>query len=446
MFRPSGRLNRPSRRGIRNLLDAAVKHLVAYNNADIALADPVIRQRFDEVLDIIDDWVVPSFPDKSTKQADVDLVHPVLNAIAEYWLETMGWSTQGVVKELTGGRETEKGTIDFYLQLPDGRYILIEVQFGNGGRLERDFAKLQKLHRHGLLALGVLVYFDRATSKTADSGVATFETTVARMGELGDIPACVVGVSREDTPVVDLRALKGIVYPSILGGSGEGSGEVRSFVAQALIEKRPLDTLVLPKRLQAIVAKHAMEHMLKELSSFQTTVARAAACLDGKLREELLAPVIEFARSSYDPKVEKHRKRQARRQALTLAVDADDSTSTTAPVAPGPYAPAEVAGHAVSLALPLEAAANEQSARDPQQVALTAAARPGASDPRSDVHLPSPQAVRVPRAVAVCSSAPPAKPVPLQRLGLNGSAKTRYPTQHFALAGAFEKAFSRQAA
>lgn len=323
-----------------------MKYQVTYHHAQQALENPEIQTRLNQLFEVVDDWVVPSYPGKSTRQDKIDLVHPILNAMAELWLTTVDWEVQGALDRLTDGKEREKGTVDFFCKLSDGRYIAVEVQFGNGGRVERDFSKLTKLHRHGLLALGVLMYFDRKTAVTADSGLGVYETVCARKDELGTAPSVILGVSREDTPVVDLRELQGIIHPSVLGGSGKGTVKLHEFIARAVIERTPLSQVRLTPELREIVAAHGREHSEKLAADLQTNVERILKCEDGVLRQELLAPLLEVLKSSYSPvAATEERPRRVARKQPTVQEAADSVCCATDRAAAGasndelPHAP-----------------------------------------------------------------------------------------------------------
>lgn len=372
-------------------------------NAECALEDAAVRVAYGELLTVVRDLVVPVYQGKSSRQEDVDLVHPILNAMAREWLSLADWGQEGVVAELTGGRELERGSVDFYKRMADGRYVIVEVQFGNGARLERDFAKLQKFHRHGQLALGVLVYFDRATAVTADSGLANFETACARRAELETMPVSLVGLSRQGSEVVDLRDIPGIVFPAVLGGSGENSGELHAVIARALIERQSLAKLKLPESMEKVIARHAQEHVRKTVTELKRVMDQISTCKDAQLRADLLAPFIEVLKSSYSPEPVK----RTRTLSLAKAPKATIVEATNVERVDTPGVAAEIP--APPLTLPAEP-------------------------------LPGPKAVRIRREeVALQALERPAlKPL------APGPTK-RYPTEHFALASAFQAALSKSA-
>lgn len=294
---------------------------------------------------VLDDVVVPSYPGKSTYQKSRDLVHPLLNALIEQSLMNFGWKTQGRVCDLVG--DTNPGarpkTVDFYRELSDGRFVVAEVQFGNGGREGTDFAKFATLHQAGKLALAFHISFVQKTAITADQSLQTFETAVMELEKVGEMPVCVIGLSRADSKVVDLRELKGIVYPELLGGSGKGRKPLHETIARHMLAHKALAELDLSVH-DDIIAQHACEHLHKALEAFQATVARAAACANPKLRDKLMAPIAEAAKNSYVPAEKRKRRTPAKVQAAPTL-----PTEGVAPPA-APSAPAQTPAAATTAA------------------------------------------------------------------------------------------------
>lgn len=370
---------------------------VYYSNAEQALALPEIANRLAELRSVLDELPVPVYVGKSARQAGLDLVHPMLNALIEHWMVTLDWDTQSQVNHLTGGREEDTGSFDFSHKLPDGRYIALEIQFGNGGRIERDFYKLEQLHGQGLLALGVIVYLNRATGKTADSGLAEYEVAVSRKGLHKDMPLCILGLSRTGTPEVDLSVIPDIVFPSVMGGSGKGTEPLHLYIAQAVLDGKDLATLPMPKRLQAIIDAHAQAHVGKALHALDVDLKRVSAARNPALRAGLMSMFAEFFRSSYDvPQL--HRLLKA---------------------------------HAIELA-------KEMAGLAPIEEPPVSDTRPAEAPPLSvgDATVAEASRYRVPKAVAALPARPVLRLVP-------PPTTARYPTEHFAMARAFSRAQAR---
>ncbi len=346
-----------------------MKTIFSFNHEPDFSSDPVLASRHQELLDVMELLPVPVYEGKSDAQADLDLVHPVLNALADCWLKQLGWQTQSLLNALTEGDVKGKDSLDFSFQLPDGRYIGVEVQFGNQGRLRADFTKLRKLHKRGLLAMGYCVYFDRATAKTADSGLADYEKALRHLDELEGMPMCLVGVSREGTREVDLKVVRGVPFPSAFGGKGIGVKEVHAFVAEAIVNEQDLSTVVLPENIQLIVRNQARGHMLHWLRGLSKVLNQAADCSDTALREELLALAAEAARNSYrEVPAAKHscatsRKSRVKRSAASRCADSAPAVASSTRMIPlgelaGPRAcdssAAVVASPSVALSQPAE--------------------------------------------------------------------------------------------
>lgn len=387
------------------------------SQADEALACPTISAKLAELSEVLQAIPVPVYPAKSSKQRNKDLVQPMLNALIAHWLEELGWKTQTLVEKLAPSMDRDAGTLDFTHRLPNGRYIAVEVQFANGGRLERDFYKFGQLHSKGMLALGVVVYLDRKTANTADSGLAMFETAVSRKGAHGDMPLCLIGLGREGEQEVDLSVLNDVVFPTVLGGSGAGSEPVRAFVAAAIVNDEDLREIRFPRHLVQIVRAEAFAHLDKNIAALEADIERVIQCKNIQTREVLLGRLAQFFRSSYNVNgLQRLLQKQAILQAkLDLGLGE---------------------GAGVALVKPEGA----------PTLACTARAVQAASDPREPVVLrrpseasssssPTSQArYRVPRALAVASSSTPKR--------FDSTAREpRYPVNHFAMAGAFARAF-----
>jgi hypothetical protein len=406
-----------------------VKYEVYESNAAAALVDSEIVKMWEELCFALEQAPVPVYPEKSSKQKkqNLSLVQPMLNALIEQWMLGFGWETQGDIRTLTRGLETEAGTVDFFHRLPDGRYIAVEVQFANGGRLERDYYKLKQLHKHGLLALGIAVYLDKKTGKTADSGLAEYETAVARKGLHGDMPLCIAGLSRLGEREVNLSVLQDIVFPTILGGSGQNE-PVRRFVADAIINGADMETLRFPPHLVRIVEQEAMAHTRKALAAVAADMERALVCQNRKLRGALMAQYADFFRSSYStPGVQRLFKQRAKAQAR-LDIDLMDMDASAATLTGSRVAPAPIASSPES---PPSAAAPSPQISLAEQVLQAVQGTGGAAvdTPCGGYRVKQDDTPPAPRPVLLLCPPP---------------RVADYPTEHFALAGAFSKVFKKR--
>lgn len=417
------------------------------SNALDALSDSVISAKYQEVLAVLQEAKTPIFREKSSYQKNLDLVHPVLNAVLDKWFSGLGWERQAMVAKLSGD-DSDSGSIDFVHKLADGRYIALEIQFGNGGRLERDFFKFQALHQPGRLALSVIAYFTRDTACTADSGLAMFETAVRRKKMHGDLPLCIIGVSRDDTPETDLAQIPGIVFPSVLGGSGTDKAPLIDVVAEALVNDKNLAELRLPQKSKAVIRRHAVDHFKKMLDAFELDMVRALAATDPRLRQALSGRLTEFFRNSYSrANFRPHFRAGAKAEAALQAGDMVEEAvvgpvpraseplraSQPAVAKPPAFIPAPVATSGV----PVEGVALE-GRRATVEPAPSAPSALEPAAPRSTLVLPCAGGRRVRRAEADWTARTAASP---QRYTRNPAADVSYPTGHFAMAGAFADAF-----
>ena len=269
--------------------------------AQIALSDAFIAARKYEAHSALEDAPVPVFPAKSALQFKIDLMQPVLNQILSIWFEVIGWKCEGRLSDLTGGRVKDNGTVYFYFKISYGLYIVIEVQFGNGGRLSRDLDKFKQLHKAGVLAYGMYICFDKATSKTADSAVVHFDS--ARDGmckpENAHLPVSVIGVSRAEGEVVDLSTLPEVDFPEVFGGKAEGNGDFVRYIATKIIERADLSTLKLPHEHRQFVSTFGVDLLVKQQDAIRVYIERALNTRDPELRSNYLEQLAGFARSSH---------------------------------------------------------------------------------------------------------------------------------------------------
>lgn len=260
---------------------------------DESLQNPEIAEHYQNLMDVLTDVVVPLYEGKSVKQGTLDIVHPMLNILIEYWLVSIGWSTQGKLSELMPSISRDNGTVDFYYKLKDGRFLAVEVQFGNGGRRERDFDKLKEFDQAGLLAMGFLVYFTQSTANFADSGLATYEAALRILHKIPKFPLCVIGLKRDGSESANLQLLPNIIYPTMLGGSGE-TKPLRMHVAQAMVDRTPLDTLTFSALHLNSLRDHAIQHTQTAVEVFADVVTRVLACKNHALRLELLSVLVPY--------------------------------------------------------------------------------------------------------------------------------------------------------
>jgi hypothetical protein len=381
-----------------------VRTSVTFVNADAALASPEINAHCEQFIALLEDLLVPLFSGKSSKQQTLDLVHPVLNAMIEQWLELMGWQSQTKMHTLLRNGSKDQGTVDFSLQLSDGRFLVIEVQFGNGGRIERDFSKLEKLHGRGALALGFLVYFDQATALTADSGLADYEKVVGRQEDLKTTPTCVIGLSRRGCESVNLQDIPGIVFPSVLGGSGKHNKMLRAMVAQTIIDRKPLSQFQMSDKLKGIVRAHAIQHTLKSRDAWLADVHRILECDTPYLRDSLIPLITESCKSSLvmaaavSPTPTKSRAPRAKPVSRTMAVEAKptptnrESATNVVPLSGVPVRPCE--GPVSEQTLPVASPNAPKFSRAPKPVEPTKPSVLKLSDfPARAYHAPRPSAM-----------------------------------------------------
>lgn len=165
------------------------------------------------------------FPNKTNKSEKVK-GHAVLQSVLNAWLEAefrlRGWLPEFPVQ----GRESTGTTgyrVDFALQV-EGKYIMVEVEFGNRARIDSDFRKLLDAHYWGRLHLGVIIAPLTSMANVTTGGSATFEQAVndASSCHPNTIPhpMCLIGLDHRGGAVIDMSKSK-IRDPELLSGNGD---------------------------------------------------------------------------------------------------------------------------------------------------------------------------------------------------------------------------------
>jgi len=253
---------------------------------------PICQQYVQEALDISVLQPVPVYAGKSFKQKSIDLVHPLLNAMHSYWYTALGWDSEVKLRDIVGVNQGLGERLDFARKLPNEKWLAIEVQFGNGGRLEKDFSKMRELHTRGLLELGILVYFTQETADTADSGLASFEKVLQYKHLFEDLPVLVVGLSRKNTPVLDLAQLRQIPFPQVMGGKGgKDAKKLHKFLAYQIAHGVAVSSIELDDASQEVVRAQARKHVQDIAEELHQVLERIEGCQDATLRNSLFGIV-----------------------------------------------------------------------------------------------------------------------------------------------------------
>ena len=222
----------------------------AHYEVEELLNNPSNRAVVDEIIAVLKDLPVPFYEGKSFLQKKLCIVHPLLNTCSEKWFELLGWQLQAKLSKIAD--IPDNGSFDFLLETSPGLFVAVEMQLGNGGRSPRDREKLEQLHHAGKLQFAVVISFTRETANHADSGLAMHET-LCRHAEQNrfKIPTVLLGLDARESEIFDVAKIPGLTFATSLGG--KGSGALRDFVAQAMLDRKNPETLQLPDEILAEV-------------------------------------------------------------------------------------------------------------------------------------------------------------------------------------------------
>lgn len=165
------------------------------------------------------------FPNKTNKSEKVK-GHAVLQSVLNAWLEaefrSRGWFPEFPVQGAQSGGSTGY-RVDFALPV-EGKYIMVEVEFGNRARIDSDLRKLLDAHHWGRLHFGVIIAPKSTMANITTGGSATFEQVV------NDVSSChsdtvphalyVIGLDHREAVIVDMSKSQ-IRDPELLSGNGD---------------------------------------------------------------------------------------------------------------------------------------------------------------------------------------------------------------------------------
>lgn len=165
------------------------------------------------------------FPNKTNKSEKVK-GHAILQSVLNAWLEAefraRGWFAEFPVQ----GTDSVGSTgyrVDFAL-LIEGKYVMVEVEFGNRSRIDSDLRKLLDAHYWSRLHFGVIIAPLTRMANVTTGGSATFEQVV------NDVSSChpntvphplyLIGLDHRGAEIIDMSSSK-IRDPELLSGNGD---------------------------------------------------------------------------------------------------------------------------------------------------------------------------------------------------------------------------------
>ncbi|MDO9179198.1 MAG: hypothetical protein Q7U16_12905 [Agitococcus sp.] len=186
--------------------------LIGNNQGQQALAAPGVRREINRLKKMLQSVPQLEWPYKSRKQPGLRLLQPALNTWISQELEELGWTANSPLL-LTEGHPHGR-RVDFIKFVGDGATrIIVQVQFGNSGRMYADFYKFLTAHSAKELTLGVMITLTKPTAKITDTGIVTFESVAEHMTEGADaavrFPFVCLGLTHCDNPENTIDFSKG---------------------------------------------------------------------------------------------------------------------------------------------------------------------------------------------------------------------------------------------
>lgn len=165
-------------------------------------------------------FIFPNKTSKSEKVKDHAVLQSVLNAWLEAEFRARGWFAEFPVQGADSQGSTEY-RVDFAL-LIEGKYVMVEVEFGNRSRIDSDLRKLLDAHHWDRLHFGVIIAPKNAMARVTTGGSATFEQVVNDVSSCHPKtvphPLCLLGLDHRGAEIVDMSKSK-IRDPGLLSGN-----------------------------------------------------------------------------------------------------------------------------------------------------------------------------------------------------------------------------------
>lgn len=172
------------------------------------------------ILTTIENMPSHYWPEKSSNQKGLSVLQSMLNEHLKHAFIEQGWASEVVAftpDNLVAGDER----CDFGMVTSEHR-LLIEVEFGNGGGLERDLYKFENAYAWGQMDLAILIVPTTALSRKIDSGLTTFsgvQASLARMHpSIFKQPLILLGLDEDPACLVDWST-SGFTAPTELSGT-----------------------------------------------------------------------------------------------------------------------------------------------------------------------------------------------------------------------------------
>jgi len=182
--------------------------LFSYRFAQEILQHENYSKLLTEILDVVSECPIYIYPNKSAKNANLDVVQQLLNAYFDIkFHKNNDWEYHPLATEIA----TSNLKADFRKEFNNLK-IHVEVQFGNMARWYSDIFKFQTAYSTDLIDIGICIVPQDVLAKRIDSNVTNFERVLREL-PAADMsithPILIIGISPgENTKIVDVSKAK----------------------------------------------------------------------------------------------------------------------------------------------------------------------------------------------------------------------------------------------
>jgi hypothetical protein len=176
----------------------------SYRFAAEILQHPKHRAIWDEIIGVCQDAPLFTWPGKSAKNKNLDVVQQLMNAYFDRRLSIdSDWTHHPLATRIA-----ESGLRSDFRKQFENVAVQVEVQFGNMARWYSDVFKFQTAYSQELSQIAVSIVPTAALGRRIDSNIAHFERALRELpsAELSiTLPILLIGMEPDaDTPMVDV--------------------------------------------------------------------------------------------------------------------------------------------------------------------------------------------------------------------------------------------------
>lgn len=213
----------------------------SYRFAEEILQHQRFAPIYEEVLTVCRECPLPTYPGKSAKQPNKDVIQQLMNTYFRLRFVSLGWEPEPLATPLQTEdalrsdfrkqyRNSESGDTSVTLQ--------IEVEFGNVASSYRNYFKFQLSFSYDLTDICVLVVPSQHLANRIDSGVSNFEKTIREIPSAKlsvTVPTLVVGLFDEGVEPWNVKAITEDL--SVLKGDSKKTYDRHCEIVQGYIDE-----------------------------------------------------------------------------------------------------------------------------------------------------------------------------------------------------------------